>query len=1410
MHHNHLQVRHVSAPMGRGGGGRRGRDEGGDSRRVQGRLRHAPVGIWSLNIGGATWSGGIGAGVNREQRSLAEMMVQNCEIGVLTSTLATMAQGEQEELTRVHRPGGRGSVRVSLLKVGSDPCVDEPRIGYQGVTVAICGRARTALENARDAATDGRAWGRVSSRLMWVDLLFQGICIRILALYAPHAGHPSEQTDFFTLVHGEVMRARALGRHVYLTGDFNARLDVATLGIDVVGSEARQDDVSTGIVRDAARRLTHLIDQCATGNAQLLSLLGQDALPEIGRRGAEALGGTWRNTAGEWAAIDHTFVTGDLSDLVIESVLCPSSRVSVGKLDHVASITRLQLLVSQRQVRRAHRAARLPTPPSFSSATQSQWGAYGPCVDSMTSAWQQDTGHDDMGASCAVIADLAHQASQQCVPVVFTEQVESILVPSSLMAVHVAEVQAPGRRRIRAQARRQRAADKSFVASVRRAQESHRKVGACRAPCAVSSADREAHLWELFGADPGQFDAIDPAILADIIDLDAAREAGEAMGGPLRWDEFRAEIARLRRVSVGVDGMVADHFRQATVGGAFEGEVFRLVAEVLDGTRDLDAEDALWTGRVVWLHKRGDRAVAGNYRTLMVQCMVRKLCTGVWLRRFQRLYRLILHPSQGGFQEGVGATDTAAFMYLLLQGGVYAGMDVHVVSCDLRRAFDCVPMALVINILRALSVPEHMIRVIERLSARAVYRERGEGGVFGPAMRYLQGLPQGCLLSPTLFVVALELGRRVWMRGLTVDVVATSDRLQVTSVLPIVPPTRTRGERETAAAGVVMTPRSGTAGVLCADQDFRRGMMGLPSGAKWVGTEDEGDCYGDLAAGVGIDGIFFADDSNVLAAKAKAAAVMASRLMDALGDITHGYLCASIGRGDGSKLKALGGGKAGERDAVRARRLAGGLPLAKPTDDPLATMKGWEWQDDAGDPILVQGETVTEVGQLKFVGAPILSNGETSAYYTKRLGLGDGRMREHRRFWGRNSELSKRAQVELFLQCVVPTVLQGCEVWLLSVTQLRHLDNWFFTRLRVVLGLDYTARQIAGVVGGDSGASFAACMNRAEDLMGRALLPASALVVQRRLGMFRRMIVSLAAAQETGRPIPYPVLAAFQWRVHAGDIIVEPPTQTEALDFLAGGTPGSWREQVTLDMARAVPPLSLADAGSKSGWLAGVRSIPISRFHIQRSGAATGPRRHRGPRRLPAASVLRWETTGAAAARDREAVALAQGTVNDVGGYICSTCGERGHKSNTCVQVRCGLCAERMCPPWIVGGHRRVECTTSHPTRRCLGCGIGKHQVEVCPIVANVTRCDGRWSRIGGVTVEDGWEFFIDEDDGVLGVGDSVAVMRSGRQGFSGRVGMVVNATGDGKVNVTLHGDVALSSQSRGNFQRVRRVDHGL
>ena len=83
--------------------------------------------------------------------------------------------------------------------------------------------------------------------------------------------------------------------------------------------------------------------------------------------------------------------------------------------------------------------------------------------------------------------------------------------------------------------------------------------------------------------------------------------------------------------------------------------------------------------------------------------------------------------------------------------------------------------------------------------------------------------------------------------------------------------------------------------------------------------------------------------------------------------------------------------------------------------------------------------------------------------------------------------------------------------------------------------------------------------------------------------------------------------------------------------------------------------------------------------------------------------------------------------------------------------------------------------------------------------------------RVGGVVVEDGWEFFVDTGGGVLGVGDRVAVMRSGRQGLSGRVGEVVRVgEGNGKVNVTIIGGVALPSQLAGNFRRVRQAGPGL
>ena len=448
--------------------------------------------------------------------------------------------------------------------------------------------------------------------------------------------------------------------------------------------------------------------------------------------------------------------------------------------------------------------------------------------------------------------------------------------------------------------------------------------------------------------------------------------------------------------------------------------------------------------------------------------------------------------------------------------------------------------------------------------------------------------------------------------------------------------------------------------------------------------------------------------------------------MGTLGDVTNGHLRASVGRGDGSKLKAMGGGAAGGRDEVRSRAVAAGSSLADDGRDPRSSSKGWEW-GGGGAPVLIRGLPVEEVGQITFVGVPIRADGDLVSCYASRLRLADARMREYRRFFRIGSSMAPRDRLDLFFRCVVPTLLHSCELWVLTLSQERALDEWFFSRLQQVLRIDFSSRRDAGDHGPQ--VSFASAMNLAERTLGRALVPASSMWRRRRLGFFGRIIRSLAASQAARVQPAWHVLAAYQWRVHAAGDDVVLPTGAEVSDFLLSGRPGSWRQAVARDMATASPPLSLADARSVAGWAAGAATIPVATFHARRSGAAEGPRPRRRRRRgavMPAARL--WES---AATQRRRSVAVATAEAVAAGGDgagigpRCGRCGVFGHVSNSVAcpsGPHCGHCAGSGELPDVVGGHTTRQCTTSSG-RLCSTCrvahradGSSGHQADECPL----------------------------------------------------------------------------------------------
>ena len=123
---------------------------------------------------------------------------------------------------------------------------------------------------------------------------------------------------------------------------------------------------------------------------------------------------------------------------------------------------------------------------------------------------------------------------------------------------------------------------------------------------------------------------------------------------------------------------------------------------------------------------------------------------------------------QHGFRSSRSTTD-AIFAYRILCDKFKIGRDgvLHACCIDLTQAFDRVDWPLLWHALRISGAPDKLIRVIQELYDQSEVRLRTEHTEQSqPPFHPTAGVRQGCVLSPTLFILAFEYIIRAATRGM--------------------------------------------------------------------------------------------------------------------------------------------------------------------------------------------------------------------------------------------------------------------------------------------------------------------------------------------------------------------------------------------------------------------------------------------------------------------------------------------------------------------------------------------------------------------------------------------------------------------------------------------------------------------
>lgn len=170
----------------------------------------------------------------------------------------------------------------------------------------------------------------------------------------------------------------------------------------------------------------------------------------------------------------------------------------------------------------------------------------------------------------------------------------------------------------------------------------------------------------------------------------------------------------------------------------------------------------LWMsrGRAILLHKGGDRADPGNFRTICCLNTCYKLLTGLMTKWLQRYTNHCIPREQFAMRKGIwGCTqahmlDSAVCMHAKVQK-----KDLSMAWIDFSKAFDSIPHKYLKWLLKNLNVPEGLRKAFNYLLKRGEITYECTGNdkvkVFSSPLRIRNGVMQGDTLSPFLFCLGL-------------------------------------------------------------------------------------------------------------------------------------------------------------------------------------------------------------------------------------------------------------------------------------------------------------------------------------------------------------------------------------------------------------------------------------------------------------------------------------------------------------------------------------------------------------------------------------------------------------------------------------------------------------------------------
>ena len=160
-------------------------------------------------------------------------------------------------------------------------------------------------------------------------------------------------------------------------------------------------------------------------------------------------------------------------------------------------------------------------------------------------------------------------------------------------------------------------------------------------------------------------------------------------------------------------------------------------------------------GYLVKIPKKGDLQECRTYRGIMLLSVPGEVLNRFILERLKHEVDNILRDHQAGFRQGRGCIDQIATLRIIVEQSLEFDSSLYINFVDYEKAFDSLDRDTLWKVLQHYGIPEKIITLI-RNTYDGMTCKVTHAGRLPESFKGKTGVRQGCLLSPFMFLVAID------------------------------------------------------------------------------------------------------------------------------------------------------------------------------------------------------------------------------------------------------------------------------------------------------------------------------------------------------------------------------------------------------------------------------------------------------------------------------------------------------------------------------------------------------------------------------------------------------------------------------------------------------------------------------